>query len=135
MNHTSKIGSCGKGEFLELKANCLLRMCKWSILNKEGFFPYSMTSELCNWINQRCCTLMMTKIPGSKRWIRVVWGRKAASEVAERDWCSSTCPLGHWPPHRSGLAGSLCAPHCVICLLSSLLENCTSKRICKSLSY
>ena len=52
---------CGKSKFLGLKTNRRLRMCKWSILKKE-FFLYSMNSDLCNWLNQRCCRLMMNKM-------------------------------------------------------------------------
>ena len=106
---------CGKSKVLGLKANCLLRMCKWSVLKKE-FFLYSMNSDLCNWLNQRCCRLMMNKMVDRS-------GVEAATVGAARGWCSP-CPLGHWPTHKSELDGSLCAPHCVICPLNSLLENC-----------
>lgn len=106
---------CGKSRFLGLKAN-RLRMCKWSDLKTEQFFLYSVNNDLRNWLNQRCCRLMINKTVGRSR-------VEAATMGAARGWCSP-CPLRHWPTHKSELDGSLCAPHCVICPLSSLLENC-----------
>lgn len=84
---------CGKSKVLGLKANCL-RMCKWSVLKKEEFFLYSMNSDLCNWLNQRYCRLMMNKMVDRS-------GVEAATLGADRGWCSP-CPLGHWPTHKSG---------------------------------
>ena len=37
------------------------------------------------------------------------------------------------PTHKSELDGSLCAPHCVICSLSSLLENYVQPKYLKFL--
>lgn len=52
-------------------------------------------------------------------------GGEVASEVAAGGMhYSSTCPFGHWPPHKSGQDGPMCAQYCIICLLNSLLENC-----------
>lgn len=59
-------------------------------------------------------------------------GVEAATVGAARGWCSP-CPLGHWPTHKSELDGSLCAPHCIICPLSSLLENYVQPKYLKFL--
>ena len=90
---------------------------------QAGVLPYSKCRDLHRWLNEWCCGLMVNEVLASRGGSEWYGGNEAAS--GDRHHSSSTCPFGRWPTNKSGLDGPLCALHCIICLLSSLLESCS----------